>query len=106
MPRGSVRDVLNSKESLPFRLRLKMALDAATGMNYLHHFDPPIMHRDLKSHNLLVDANFSVKVFIIILLLFLLLLYFVIRKMLMCSGDRFWFGTFPTGFQCYGANFL
>lgn len=31
-------------------------------MNYLHTFSPPIIHRDLKSYNLLVDENFCVKV--------------------------------------------
>ncbi|CAI0466968.1 unnamed protein product [Linum tenue] len=34
----------------------------ARGMNYLHHFNPPIVHRDLKSSNLLVDKNWTVKV--------------------------------------------
>jgi serine/threonine protein kinase len=34
----------------------------ARGMNYLHHFNPPIIHRDLKSSNLLVDRNWTVKV--------------------------------------------
>lgn len=31
-------------------------------MNYLHHCNPPIIHRDLKSSNLLVDKNLNVKV--------------------------------------------
>jgi serine/threonine protein kinase len=31
-------------------------------MNYLHHSSPPIIHRDLKSSNLLVDKNWTVKV--------------------------------------------
>src|SRR5690348_7044191 len=31
-------------------------------MNYLHTFATPIIHRDLKSHNLLVDKKFRVKV--------------------------------------------
>lgn len=34
----------------------------ARGMNYLHHSSPPIIHRDLKSSNLLVDKNWTVKV--------------------------------------------
>ncbi|CAN1195071.1 Serine/threonine-protein kinase EDR1 [Linum perenne] len=34
----------------------------ARGMNYLHHYNPPIIHRDLKSSNLLVDKNWTVKV--------------------------------------------
>ncbi|CAN6478650.1 unnamed protein product [Victoria cruziana] len=39
-----------------------MALDVARGMNYLHKCSPIIVHRDLKSPNLLVDKNWVVKV--------------------------------------------
>lgn len=39
-----------------------MALDVAKGMNYLHTSHPTIVHRDLKSPNLLVDKNWVVKV--------------------------------------------
>lgn len=34
----------------------------ARGVNYLHHCNPPIIHRDLKSSNILVDKNWTVKV--------------------------------------------
>ncbi|MFS7923942.1 putative protein kinase TKL-CTR1-DRK-2 family [Helianthus anomalus] len=63
LPRGSLFNVLhNCGHSLDIRRRLKMAADVARGMNYLHHRNPPIVHRDLKSSNLLVDKNWSVKV--------------------------------------------
>lgn len=38
-----------------------MALDAARGVLYLHSFNPPILHRDLKSLNLLLDEAFRTK---------------------------------------------
>ncbi|GFZ07051.1 PAS domain-containing protein tyrosine kinase family protein [Actinidia rufa] len=47
---------------LDIRRRLRMALDVARGMNYLHRRNPPIVHRDLKTSNLLVDKNWNVKV--------------------------------------------
>ena len=39
-----------------------MVLDAAKGMMYLHSSDPPVIHRDLKSPNLLVDKHWKIKV--------------------------------------------
>lgn len=38
----------------------------AKGMNYLHTSNPVIVHRDLKTPNLLVDKNWVVKVCICI----------------------------------------
>ncbi|XP_074283956.1 uncharacterized protein LOC141608509 [Silene latifolia] len=63
LPRGSLFRLLQrSKSKLDWRRRIHMALDIARGMNYLHNCNPPIVHRDLKSSNLLVDKNWSVKV--------------------------------------------
>lgn len=64
MPRHSLHNVLHAqpRTKLEWRLVVKMALDAARGMNYLHSSHPSIVHRDLKSHNLLVDVNYTVKV--------------------------------------------
>ncbi|EEF51112.1 map3k delta-1 protein kinase, putative [Ricinus communis] len=63
MLRGSLFKTLHkNNQVLDIRRRLRMALDVARGMNYLHHRNPPIVHRDLKSSNLLVDRNWTVKV--------------------------------------------
>nr|DAD33095.1 TPA_asm: hypothetical protein HUJ06_011946 [Nelumbo nucifera] len=63
LPRGSLFRLLQRNTSkLDWRRRVHMALDIARGMNYLHHCNPPIIHRDLKSSNLLVDRNWTVKV--------------------------------------------
>ncbi|KAM7471089.1 hypothetical protein LguiA_009272 [Lonicera macranthoides] len=63
LPRGSLyRLIHRPNNQLDVRRRLRMALDAARGMNYLHNCTPVIVHRDLKSPNLLVDKNWVVKV--------------------------------------------
>ncbi|KAI4303134.1 hypothetical protein MLD38_038803 [Melastoma candidum] len=63
LPRGSLFRLLQrSTGKLDWRRRVHMALDIARGVNYLHHCNPPIVHRDLKSSNLLVDKNWNVKV--------------------------------------------
>jgi len=49
-------------QQLTWKMRLGMALGAATGMLHLHTRSPPIIHRDLKSPNLLVTNDHEVKV--------------------------------------------
>eukprot|EP01133_Synstelium_polycarpum_P017451 gene17451-20822_t len=66
MPKGSVHALLRAKEDSPdfidFRRAILVARDTALGMNWLHLSTPPILHLDLKPANLLVDANWVVKV--------------------------------------------
>ncbi|XP_051129287.1 serine/threonine-protein kinase EDR1-like [Andrographis paniculata] len=63
LPRGSLFRLLQRTSSkLDKRQRVHMALDIARGMTYLHNLSPPIIHSNLKSSNLLVDKNWTVKV--------------------------------------------
>ncbi|XP_048439113.1 serine/threonine-protein kinase CTR1-like [Pyrus x bretschneideri] len=65
LPRGSLYRLIHrpaSGELLDQRRRLRLALDVAKGINYLHCLNPPIVHWDLKSPNLLVDKNWTAKV--------------------------------------------
>jgi sterile alpha motif and leucine zipper-containing kinase AZK len=56
MPKGNLQSVLHDpKMNLSLYRRLKMAKDAALGINWLHCSNPQIVHRDLKPSNLLVD---------------------------------------------------
>jgi len=66
--RGSLFKLLHREQvptvaaALDMRRRMRMGVDVIRGMHYLHTFQPMIVHRDLKSPNLLVSSNFLVKV--------------------------------------------
>jgi len=52
---GSLFDLLyNSRQELTLRQRVKILVDVAAGMRYLHAQKPCILHRDLKSSNVLL----------------------------------------------------
>ncbi|XP_040997623.1 leucine-rich repeat receptor protein kinase HPCA1-like [Juglans microcarpa x Juglans regia] len=65
MPNGTIRDSLSRKSGiyLDWNRRLYVALGSARGLAYLHeHANPPIIHRDIKSTNILLDENLTAKV--------------------------------------------
>eukprot|EP00164_Ancoracysta_twista_P006798 GFYU01009536.1.p1 GENE.GFYU01009536.1~~GFYU01009536.1.p1 ORF type:complete len:1251 (-),score=260.36 GFYU01009536.1:274-4026(-) len=63
MPRGPLSSIL-SDSTIPLDLetKLRFLLDIARGMQFLHSSEPPRLHRDLKTANLLVSQSFVVKI--------------------------------------------
>ncbi|CAA6654231.1 unnamed protein product [Spirodela intermedia] len=66
MPLGSLEDHLHDippdKEPLDWNTRMKIAAGAAKGLEYLHDkANPPVIYRDFKSSNILLDEGFHPK---------------------------------------------
>ncbi|KAJ6729090.1 RECEPTOR-LIKE KINASE LIP1 [Salix viminalis] len=66
MPMGSLEDHLldlaPEQKPLEWFSRMKIALGAAKGLEYLHDkANPPVIYRDLKSSNILLDKFFNAK---------------------------------------------
>jgi len=60
---GSVARMLRDTHShLPWRRRLSMLLSVARGMRYLHTLDPPVLHGDLSTENILLDRHLNIKI--------------------------------------------
>ncbi|KAI9071630.1 hypothetical protein K1719_046407 [Acacia pycnantha] len=65
MAKGNLHHQLSGKNPyvLKWNERLQIALDAACGLNYMHNgCNPPIIHRDLKSSNILLSENMHAKI--------------------------------------------
>ncbi|XP_050285770.1 probable LRR receptor-like serine/threonine-protein kinase At1g05700 isoform X2 [Quercus robur] len=64
MANGNLALHLSDKNAsfLSWETRLRIAMDSAQGLEYLHNgCKPPIIHRDVKSTNILLDENFQAK---------------------------------------------
>ncbi|KAG2389839.1 Receptor-like protein [Vigna angularis] len=62
---GNLQQKLSDKNPifLEWTQRLKIAMDAANGLDYLHNgCQPPVIHRDLKTSNILLDENMHAKI--------------------------------------------
>ena len=63
---GSLKQVLlrmkDSGQKLPLRQIMTFSREILMGLNYLHTRPKPVIHRDLRSPNVLIDEHFSVKI--------------------------------------------
>lgn len=62
MSNGTLYDVLHKSPRPPsWGRRLKLALQTARAVDILHSSAPPVIHRDIKSANVLIDRNFNAR---------------------------------------------
>ncbi|KAI3452325.1 hypothetical protein Pfo_008990 [Paulownia fortunei] len=63
MPRGSLENHLFKRSlPLPWSIRMKIALNAAKGLAFLHEeAERPVIYRDFKTSNILLDADYNAK---------------------------------------------
>ncbi|XP_042726201.1 receptor-interacting serine/threonine-protein kinase 2 [Lagopus leucura] len=65
MANGSLNQLLHGKDMYPdiaWCLRYRILYEIALGVNYLHNMNPPLLHHDLKTQNILLDDEFHVKI--------------------------------------------
>nr|XP_043632916.1 probable serine/threonine-protein kinase PBL16 isoform X1 [Erigeron canadensis] len=63
MARGSVENNLFSRVllPLPWSIRMKIAFGAAKGLAFLHDAEKPVIYRDFKTSNILLDPDYNAK---------------------------------------------
>ncbi|KAJ8748824.1 hypothetical protein K2173_011382 [Erythroxylum novogranatense] len=62
MSNGTLYDILHSNSRPPsWGRRIRLALQIAKAIDTLHSQNPPIIHRDIKSANVLIDRNYNAR---------------------------------------------
>ncbi|CAJ1940514.1 unnamed protein product [Sphenostylis stenocarpa] len=63
LPRGSLENQLFRRftASLPWSTRMKIAAGAAKGLAFLHEAKKPVIYRDFKASNILLDSDYNAK---------------------------------------------
>ncbi|MCO5603486.1 hypothetical protein L7F22_057637 [Adiantum nelumboides] len=65
MQRGSLENHLfrrgNHNQALSWAIRMKVAVGAARGLTFLHDAEKPVIYRDFKTSNILLDSQYNAK---------------------------------------------
>ncbi|XP_062175289.1 serine/threonine-protein kinase-like protein At3g51990 [Alnus glutinosa] len=62
MSNGTLYDILHSTTRPPnWGRRIRLALQTAKAIDTLHSSSPPVIHRDIKSANVLIDRNYNAR---------------------------------------------
>ncbi|KVI00249.1 Concanavalin A-like lectin/glucanase, subgroup [Cynara cardunculus var. scolymus] len=63
MPKGCLDNHLfrKSVQPMPWATRMRIAIDVAEGLSFLHSEEPSIIYRDLKASNILLDTELNAK---------------------------------------------
>ncbi|PON93648.1 Mitogen-activated protein kinase kinase kinase [Trema orientale] len=63
MPKGSLENHLFRRGARPlsWAIRIRVAIDAAQGLSFLHNSEEQVIYRDFKASNILLDSEFNAK---------------------------------------------
>lgn len=63
MAKGSLENHLFRKGTRPisWAIRIRVAIDAARGLSFLHNSEPQVIYRDFKASNILLDSEYNAK---------------------------------------------
>ena len=64
---GNLHKIIESKKKkgdkgLPEQFILKILYDITNGISHLHQYDPPIVHRDIRTENILLGSDGNYKI--------------------------------------------
>ena len=58
----SLHQMLDRYQDIPMYVKLLILQDVSRGLHYLHTLNPPLMHRDLDTNNIVLTANLVAKI--------------------------------------------
>ncbi|KAG8663071.1 hypothetical protein MANES_01G174900v8 [Manihot esculenta] len=62
MPKGSLENHLFRRDQpITWATRMRIAIDVARGLSFLHGLDAKVIYRDLKASNILLDSDYNAK---------------------------------------------